>query len=163
MFLRSLWVGVAPIHYAGARAIVNAHIGVKTVDEMTVTQVKRAIQFVLNRIGEAGQQGTLPQKEMPKIPEDALAKLEVLIDEVESKRSELRRWSDDFVHRLSDVTVPLYKEALRVFPTPRIYSGTGMECLHFTKNTGRDRLESGIDDLCSATRYAQFFARSMGR
>ena len=44
------WVGMAPIHYAGARAQVNAHFGVTGVDKLTVAQVKEAIAWVQSRI-----------------------------------------------------------------------------------------------------------------
>lgn len=41
---------MAPIHYAAARAQVNAHFGVASVDAMTVAQVKEAIQYVQGKI-----------------------------------------------------------------------------------------------------------------
>lgn len=44
------WVGMAPIHYAAARAQVNAHFGVASVDALTVAQVKEAIKYVQGRI-----------------------------------------------------------------------------------------------------------------
>ena len=44
------WVGMAPIHYASARAQVNAHFGVTSVDALTVAQVKEAIQWVQAKI-----------------------------------------------------------------------------------------------------------------
>lgn len=44
------WVGMAPIHYASARAQVNAHFGVASVDALTVAQVKEAIQWVQAKI-----------------------------------------------------------------------------------------------------------------
>ena len=40
------WVGIAPVHYASARAQVNAHFGVASVDALTVAQVKEVIQWV---------------------------------------------------------------------------------------------------------------------
>ena len=43
-------VGMAPIHYASARAQVNAHFGVASVDALTVAQVKEAIQWVQAKI-----------------------------------------------------------------------------------------------------------------
>lgn len=43
------WVGMAPIHYASARAQVNAHFGVTSVDALTVAQVKEAIQWVQDK------------------------------------------------------------------------------------------------------------------
>lgn len=44
------WVGLAPIHYASARAQVNAHFGVASVDALTVAQVKEALRFVQGKI-----------------------------------------------------------------------------------------------------------------
>lgn len=44
------WVGMAPIHYASARAQVNAHFGVASVDTLTVAQVKDAIRWVQGKI-----------------------------------------------------------------------------------------------------------------
>lgn len=44
------WVGMAPIYYASARAQVNAHFGVTSVDALTVAQVKEAIQWVQAKI-----------------------------------------------------------------------------------------------------------------
>ena len=40
--LVNTWVGCAPLHYAAANGIVNAYIGVKGVDEMTIEQVQTA-------------------------------------------------------------------------------------------------------------------------
>ena len=44
------WAGMAPVHYASARAQVNAHFGVTSVDALTVAQVKEAIQWVQAKI-----------------------------------------------------------------------------------------------------------------
>lgn len=44
------WVSMAPVHYASARAQVNAHFGVASVDALTVAQVKEAIQWVQAKI-----------------------------------------------------------------------------------------------------------------
>ena len=44
------WVSMAPIHYAAARAQVNAHFGVASMDRLTVAQVKEAIQWVQAKI-----------------------------------------------------------------------------------------------------------------
>ena len=59
------WVSMAPIHYASARAQVNAHFGVTSVDALTVAQVKEAIQWVQAKIDAldcsvAPQPGRLP-------------------------------------------------------------------------------------------------------
>ena len=44
------WVGMAPIHYASARAQVNAHFGVASVDSLTIGQVREAIRWVQDKI-----------------------------------------------------------------------------------------------------------------
>lgn len=41
---------MAPVHYAAARAQVNAHFGVACVDELTVDQVREAIRYVQSKI-----------------------------------------------------------------------------------------------------------------
>ena len=46
----NVWVSNAPIHYAGARSLVNAHFGVDSVDKLTVAQVREAIAFVQGKI-----------------------------------------------------------------------------------------------------------------
>lgn len=60
----STWVGMAPIHYANARAQVNAHFGVASVDALTIAQVKEAIQWVQGKIDELGKAKALPSSEM---------------------------------------------------------------------------------------------------
>jgi hypothetical protein len=57
------WVGMAPVHYASARAQVNAHFGVASVDSLTIGQVKDAIQWVQGKI-DALQQA-LPKAAIP--------------------------------------------------------------------------------------------------
>ena len=87
------WVGVAPIHYAGARAIVNAHIGVKTVDDMTVTQVKQAIKFVQGKINEATK--GIEQQALPALPdagellEPHFLRIRSLIGEIRAEQEEI--------------------------------------------------------------------------
>lgn len=59
------WVSMAPLHYASARAQVNAHFGVASVDSLTIGQVKEAIRYVQDKIDALactpGQQpGRLP-------------------------------------------------------------------------------------------------------
>lgn len=57
------WVGMAPIHYASARAQVNAHFGVASVDALTIGQVRDAIQWVQEKIDAL--QKALPQAALP--------------------------------------------------------------------------------------------------
>lgn len=73
------WVGMAPIHYAAARAQVNAHLGVASVDAMTVAQVKEAIQYVQGKIDALpAAPSMLPAIEDRRIP-DAMAELRELV------------------------------------------------------------------------------------
>lgn len=57
------WVGMAPVHYASARAQVNAHFGVASVDHLTVAQVKEAIQYVQGKIDALPPAPALPPVE----------------------------------------------------------------------------------------------------
>lgn len=59
------WVGMAPIHYASARAQVNAHFGVASVDALTIGQVRDAIQWVQEKIDAL--QKALPQSALPSL------------------------------------------------------------------------------------------------
>ena len=73
------WVGMAPIHYAAARAQVNAHFGVASVDALTVAQVKEAIKYVQGRIDALpAASSTPPAIEDRRIP-DAIAELRELV------------------------------------------------------------------------------------
>lgn len=54
------WVGMAPIHYANARAQVNAHFGVTGVDKLTVAQVRKAIQWIQGKIDAIPPQALPP-------------------------------------------------------------------------------------------------------
>ena len=73
------WVGMAPIHYAAARAQVNAHFGVASVDALTVAQVKEAIKYVQGRIDALpAASSTPPAIEDRRIP-DAMAELRKLV------------------------------------------------------------------------------------
>lgn len=60
------WVGMAPVHYASARAQVNAHFGVASVDALTVAQVKEAIQYVQGKIDALPPAPALPPAALPE-------------------------------------------------------------------------------------------------
>lgn len=60
------WVGMAPVHYASARAQVNAHFGVASVDKLTVAQVKEAIQYVQGKIDALPPAPALPAAALPE-------------------------------------------------------------------------------------------------
>ena len=81
------WVGMAPIHYASARAQVNAHFGVASVDALTVAQVKEAIQWVQAKIDALPPAPAQPA--LPAVPEKD--KFEAYIEKVEQFRAEVRK------------------------------------------------------------------------
>lgn len=60
------WVGMAPVHYASARAQVNAHFGVASVDALTVAQVKEAIRYVQGKIDALPPAPALPAAALPE-------------------------------------------------------------------------------------------------
>ena len=60
------WVGMAPVHYASARAQVNAHFGVASVDALTVAQVKEAIRYVQGKIDALPPAPALPPAALPE-------------------------------------------------------------------------------------------------
>lgn len=60
------WVSMAPIHYASARAQVNAHFGVASVDALSVAQVREAIAWVQAKIDALPPVPELPAAE--KLP-----------------------------------------------------------------------------------------------
>lgn len=84
------WVSMAPIHYASARAQVNAHFGVASVDALTVAQVREAIQWVQAKIDALP-----PVPERIALPAPEKDKFEAYLEQVEVFRartnSEIRR------------------------------------------------------------------------
>ena len=84
------WVSMAPIHYANARAQVNAHFGVASVDALTVAQVREAIAWVQAKIDALP-----PVPEQIALPAPAKDKFEAYLEQVEVFRartnSEIRR------------------------------------------------------------------------
>lgn len=73
------WVGMAPIHYAAARAQVNAHFGVASVDALTVAQVKEAIKYVQGRIDALPAAPSTPPAIEDRCIPDAIAELRELV------------------------------------------------------------------------------------
>lgn len=84
------WVSMAPIHYASARAQVNAHFGVASVDALTVAQVREAVAWVQAKIDALP-----PAPERMALPAPEKDKFEAYIEQVEAFRartnSEIRR------------------------------------------------------------------------
>lgn len=80
------WVGMAPIHYAAARAQVNAHFGVASVDAMTVAQVKEAIQYVQDKIDALPVAPSMLPVDMDAGRRDALCKIRSIMDSMLAAR-----------------------------------------------------------------------------
>lgn len=77
------WVGMAPIHYASARAQVNAHFGVTGVDKLTVEQVKEAIRWVqakIDALPAPAPAAALPSS--PASPDDVEGHLAAIRDHI---------------------------------------------------------------------------------
>ena len=148
------WVGVAPIHYAGARAIVNAHIGVKTVDEMTVTQVKQAIQFVMEKIKEAGQQG-IPQQALPSV--DHWATLSPLFAEMWQATSRAEDLAYTIYREMDKITsgIPLHPQRLDSIPHPWVLYLK--DSLRFSFNTLESATKSLKQDILTLEGVAKHY------
>lgn len=95
------WVGMAPIHYASARAQVNAHFGVTGVDKLTVEQVKEAIRWVQAKID------ALPTP----APAAALPSSPASPDEVEAHFAAIREHVRQ-IHRHEEALFLLARKAL---------------------------------------------------
>lgn len=96
------WVGMAPIHYASARAQVNAHFGVTGVDKLTVEQVKEAIRWVQARIDALP--APAPAGALPSTPSAA-------VDEVEDHLAAIREHVRQ-IHRHEEALFMLARKAL---------------------------------------------------
>ena len=99
------WVGLAPIHYANARAQVNAHFGVTGVDKLTVAQVKEAIAWVQGKID------ALPAPEQLALPTHSTA-LDEQAQSVQPLMNEVRQRGSEFMSSIFTL-----QSALRFRPT----------------------------------------------
>ena len=75
------WVSMAPIHYANARAQVNAHFGVASVDALTVAQVREAIAWVQAKIDALP-----PVPEQIALPAPAKDKFEAYLEHLMQRK-----------------------------------------------------------------------------
>ena len=96
------WVGMAPIHYASARAQVNAHFGVTGVDKLTVEQVKEAIRWVQAKIDALP--APAPAAALPSTPSAAADEAE---DHFAAIREHIRQ-----IHRHEEALFLLARKAL---------------------------------------------------
>ena len=95
------WVGMAPIHYAAARAQVNAHLGVASVDAMTVAQVKEAIQYVQGKID------ALPAAPAALPPASGTAEVEAHLATIRAHAREIMDCERSLYFALRDTLPPL--------------------------------------------------------
>lgn len=85
------WVGMAPIHYASARAQVNAHFGVASVDALTVAQVREAIRWVQAKIDALPAAApTLSGDEISALPPSTVSPHLLCLSRIEEVRELLR-------------------------------------------------------------------------
>ena len=95
------WVGMAPIHYAAARAQVNAHFGVPSVDALTVAQVKEAIKYVQGRID------ALPSAPVALPPTSGTAEVEAQLATIRAHVREIMDCERSLYFALRDTLPPL--------------------------------------------------------
>lgn len=95
------WVGMAPIHYAAARAQVNAHFGVASVDALTVAQVKEAIKYVQGRID------ALPAAPAALPPASGTAEVEAQLATIRAHVREIMDCERSMYFALRDTLPPL--------------------------------------------------------
>lgn len=85
------WVGMAPIHYASARAQVNAHFGVASVDALTVAQVREAIRWVQGKIDSLPAAApTLSGDEISALPPSTVSPHLLCLSRIEEVRELIR-------------------------------------------------------------------------
>ena len=128
------WVGMAPIHYASARAQVNAHFGVTGVDKLTVEQVKEAIRWVQAKIDALP--APAPAAALPSSPASP--------DEVEVHFAAIREHVRQ-IHRHEEALFLLARKAL---PSIR----TAQDMYSPARRTGLNALQS-MEDCSGALHH----------
>lgn len=129
------WVGMAPIHYASARAQVNAHFGVTGVDKLTVEQVKEAIRWMQAKIDALP--APAPAASLPSSPASP--------DEVEVHFAAIREHVRQ-IHRHEEALFLLARKAL---PSIR----TAQDMYSPARRLGLNALQS-MEDCSGALDYS---------
>lgn len=160
------WVGCAPIHYAAARSIVNAHIGVKSIDEMTVEQVKDAITFVTGKIYEVQNIPVATPTLQSSSTVTAMRwekELHELHHEALEKSAAFLYWLNDIDGRLNRVTGPLYKATVLklVEGDKSTCTDRGIAALHEGRHEVSDRLRDSMKKFTGGIWQAAFFAKAI--
>ena len=133
------WVGMAPIHYASARAQVNAHFGVASVDSLTIGQVRDAIRWVQEKI-DALQQALPAQTQPASLPASIDEKpfLEFIKD-IQSAHEEVSRILSNLHHSVFTLSWKV-AEALEQRADIRLYLVPDM----LSENTLRGYLHQSV-------------------
>ena len=159
------WVGMAPIHYASARAQVNAHFGVASVDALTVAQVKEAIQWVQAKI-DALPAVPAPAR-TPALPafnvyRDRVKELDRLEEEWIEFAGETRSRLHQFVNELLRVKGSTYPELLnRVCSRQNISKDPLLGILQSNSYNAQTWIDAGISEMRTAIRAAKTANRLM--
>lgn len=159
------WVGMAPIHYASARAQVNAHFGVTSVDALTVAQVKEAIQWVQAKIDALPavpapvRTLTLPASNVYR---DRVKELDRLEEEWIEFAGETRSRLHQFVNELLRVKGSTYPELLnRVCSRQNISKDPLLGILQSNSYNAQTWIDAGISEMRAAIRAAKTANRLM--
>lgn len=138
------WVGMAPIHYAAARAQVNAHFGVTSVDALTVAQVKEAIQYVQGKIDA-----------LPAVP-SALPAAPSIVPAVEAHLATIRAHAREIM----DCERSLYFALRDTLPPLRGVSRPLTLRLHENMDSGFSLLDAALKQVENTARLVLEYARS---
>lgn len=136
------WVGMAPIHYAAARAQVNAHFGVASVDALTVAQVKEAIQYVQGKID------ALPAAPAALPPASGTAEVEAQLANIRAHVREIMACERSLYFTLRDTLPPL-----RGVTRPLAL------CLHESMDAGSVLLDAALKQVENTARLVIEYGR----
>lgn len=159
-----LWVSMAPLGYGAAFRLVNAAMGVSSVEDMTPEMVQRAIGWVQARIDTIqAAPAVLPAAApaLPAIPDDLSRRLaqyhEACADYAARTGNEARRLLFQGHHLADEVRAHLsslfdakprgYMDRTRVFDSMDTVARTGMKMV-----------EAGVDNLMASARAIQGLA-----
>ncbi len=160
------WVGMAPIHYASARAQVNAHFGVASVDALTVAQVKEAIRWVqakIDALSAVPAPVRIPVLTASSVYADRIAALNRLEDEWIEFAGETRSRLHRFVNELLRVKESTYPELLnRICSRQNISKDPLLGILQSNSYNAQTWIDAGISEMRAAIRAAKTANRLMG-
>ena len=145
------WVACAPVHYAQARTIINAHFGVASVDSLTVAQVKQAIDYVQDKIERA--LGAQQPQVMLSAPEQTTPRLVTFEDQLDMHFNEIHR----LLSIVSDHERDIFK-IVRNGTTPALARHDVRRSVLVNMHTVMDSTWYAID---AALKAAEFHAKTM--